>query len=146
MKLLFDENISYRIVKQVADTFPESLHVSRIQVTLPVNDRKIWEYAQKYNYIIVTFEEDFEDLSNLYGFPPKVILLRLGNSSPKTVVETLLKKKSAFSDNFCGTYIQPHPKSLSCQERDYVLPPSPGRRRDGDEVSHKNCQSSQNQK
>jgi hypothetical protein len=55
---------------------------------------------------------------------------------------SVLAVKLTFSDNFCGTYIQPHPKSLSCQERDYVLPPSPDRRRDGDEVSHKNCQSS----
>ena len=47
MRLLFDENISYRIVKQVVGTFSESLHVSRIGVSFPISDRIIWEYAKK---------------------------------------------------------------------------------------------------
>lgn len=74
MKLLFDENISYRILKYLIDIFPESLHISRIGVSFPVSDRIIWEYAKKNDFVIVTFDENFEAFANLYGFPPKVII------------------------------------------------------------------------
>lgn len=92
MKLLFDENISYRIVKQLIEIFPESLHVSRIGVSFPISDRIIWEYAKKNQLVIVTFDEDFESLANLYGFPPKVIILKLGNSSTKVIASVLTSK------------------------------------------------------
>lgn len=94
MRLLFDENISYRIVKQLINIFPESLHVSRIGVSLPISDRIIWEYAKKNDFVIVSFDEDFESLANLYGFPPKVVILRLGNSSTKTIASVLTSKAS----------------------------------------------------
>jgi predicted nuclease of predicted toxin-antitoxin system len=94
MRLLFDENISYRIVKQLIDIFPESLHVSRIGVSLPISDRIIWEDAKKNDFVIVSFDEDFESFANLYGFPPKVVILRLGNSSTKIIASVLTSKAS----------------------------------------------------
>lgn len=99
MRLLFDENISYRIVKQLIDIFPESLHVSRIGVSLPISDRIIWEYAKKNDFVIVSFDEDFESLANLYGFPPKVVILRLGNSSTK-IIASVLTSKASDIENF----------------------------------------------
>lgn len=105
MKLLFDDNISYRIVKQLIDSFPDSLHVSRTGLATPAPDRLIWEYARQNNFLIVTFDEDFEDLSSLYGFPPKVIILRFGNASTHQIASTLQANKPdimAFfnSDNY----------------------------------------------
>lgn len=94
MRLLFDENISYRIIKQVVGTFSESLHVSRIGVSFPISDRIIWEYAKKNDCVIVTFDEDFESLANLYGFPPKVIILRFGNATTKHIASILISKSA----------------------------------------------------
>jgi len=91
MKLLFDENISYRVVKKL-EPITECLHVSRSGLKMPAKDTQIWDFAKKNNYIIVTFDEDFEDLSNLYGFPPKVILVRMGNSSTQELVEKFTLK------------------------------------------------------
>ncbi|GGD78224.1 hypothetical protein GCM10011514_47790 [Emticicia aquatilis] len=91
MKLLFDENISYRVAKKL-EPVTECLHVSRSGLKMPAKDAQIWNFAKKNNYIIVTFDEDFEDMSNLYGFPPKVILLRFGNSSTQELVEKLTFK------------------------------------------------------
>lgn len=99
MRLLFDENISYRIVKQLINIFPESLHVSRIGVSLPISDLIIWEYAKKNDFVIVSFDEDFESLANLYGFPPKVVILRLGNSSTK-IIASVLTSKASDIENF----------------------------------------------
>ena len=91
MKLLLDENISYRVVKRFEHII-ECLHISRSGLNMPAKDTQIWGFARKNNYLIVTFDEDFEDLSNLYGFPPKVILLRFGNSSTQELVEKLTFK------------------------------------------------------
>ena len=92
MKLLFDENISYRIVKKVSLAAPDSLHVSRTGLIAPAKDTDIWNYAKANEFVLVSFDEDFQDLSSLYGFPPKVILLRLGNSSTQMISEVLVKK------------------------------------------------------
>lgn len=92
MKVLFDENISYRIVKKLTHLFPDCLHISRAGLNMPAPDMAIWKYAKQNDYMIITFDEDFEDLANLYGFPPKIIILRLGNSSTNLVASTLLAK------------------------------------------------------
>lgn len=81
MKFLFDENISYRIVKKLKSSLSDCIHVSQTPLKYASADRSIWEYAKAQNYIIVTFDEDFKDLANLLSFPPKVILLRRKNCS-----------------------------------------------------------------
>jgi hypothetical protein len=47
MKLLFDENLSFRLVEAVAHLFPGSLHITRPNLTRGTSDRTIWEYAQQ---------------------------------------------------------------------------------------------------
>lgn len=94
MKLLLDENISYRIVKKIGNHVEDCLHINRSGLKMPATDIEIWEYAKQNDYMIITFDEDFEDISSLYGFPPKVILLRLGNSSTQILADTLLLKIS----------------------------------------------------
>ena len=73
MKLLFDENISYRIVKKLKSLFPESKQVSDLNLE-GLTDRRIWNYAKEEHYTIVTFDADFYDLVTLYGHPPKVMV------------------------------------------------------------------------
>ena len=58
MKLLFDENISYRIIKLLLRYFPDSIHVSTLKDTR-LNDLEIWQYAKDQQYCIVTYDEDF---------------------------------------------------------------------------------------
>lgn len=70
----------------------ESMHVSQSSLKRPIVDRDIWNFARLSNLIIVTFDEDFKDLANVYGFPPKVILLRTGNSSTKFISELIINK------------------------------------------------------
>ncbi|MDX2033848.1 MAG: DUF5615 family PIN-like protein [Blastocatellia bacterium] len=45
------------------------------------DDRVIWQYARDNQFIIVTQDADFDMLAQMYGFPPKVIWLRCGNTS-----------------------------------------------------------------
>jgi predicted nuclease of predicted toxin-antitoxin system len=89
MKLLFDQNISYRIVNKVSVEFPESKHVSHLGLN-DAEDIDIWNFARKENYVIVTFDSDYFDISLINGCPPKVIWLRTGNSNTQEIANSLL--------------------------------------------------------
>jgi predicted nuclease of predicted toxin-antitoxin system len=52
-------------------------------------DKQIWNYAKENDYNIVTFDADFYDLVTLYGHPPKIIWLRLGNTSSRNLATIL---------------------------------------------------------
>ncbi|WP_019989487.1 DUF5615 family PIN-like protein [Rudanella lutea] len=86
MKLLLDANLSYRLVKKLSDTFPDCLHVTRTGLPVPADDSMIWQWAKRNDYLIVTNDDDFYNLANLFGFPPNVVLLRMGNQSSSGVV------------------------------------------------------------
>ena len=42
-------------------------------------DSQIYEYAARNDFTIVSKDSDFRQLSFLYGAPPKVVWLRVGN-------------------------------------------------------------------
>lgn len=94
MKLLFDHNLSPRLVSRLADLFPESVHVYTLAMD-QADDRELWAYAQNNRFTIVTRDSDYNELLVLKGFPPKVIWIRRGNCST-TEIETILR--SHFSD------------------------------------------------
>src|SRR5437867_860519 len=78
MKLLFDQNLSPKLVSRLADLFPNSSHVQTAGLDCASDDR-IWEYAQLNGFAIVTKDADYNILSVLRGSPPKVIWLLRGN-------------------------------------------------------------------
>lgn len=80
MKLLFDQNLSRRLVGLLADVYPDTIHASTLGFSTTA-DNRIWDYARANDYIVVTKDRDFDELGAVYGFPPKVIWLRLGNCS-----------------------------------------------------------------
>jgi predicted nuclease of predicted toxin-antitoxin system len=78
VKLLFDENLSFRLVRLLADVYPGSAHVRGLGL-LGAEDAAIWAYAAEHGFTLVSKDADFYDRSALYGSPPKVIWLRIGN-------------------------------------------------------------------
>lgn len=88
MKLLLDENLSDRIIVQIADLYSESAHVKTLQLT-NTDDAVIWEYAKANNFVIVSKDSDFHQRSLLYGHPPKFIYLRIGNSPTSKIIQVL---------------------------------------------------------
>lgn len=54
-------------------------------------DPIVWDYAKDNDLIIVSKDADMHDLSLVFGNPPKVIWLRLGNCSTSQV-EDLLRR------------------------------------------------------
>ena len=101
MKLLLDQNLSRKLIKQIEDAYPESCHLTSV---LPESstDREIWLFAEENDFIIVTKDDDFEQRSVLLGHPPKVIWIRLGNCRTADVASLLLNSKNtihAFGDD-----------------------------------------------
>jgi predicted nuclease of predicted toxin-antitoxin system len=89
MKLLFDQNLSPRLVTKLADLFPGSLHVDPIGLGR-VSDREVWAFAEQGGFIIVTKDVDFSELGLLLGYPPKVIWIRRKNC-PTRDIEAILR-------------------------------------------------------
>lgn len=79
LKLLFDENISYKLSQRLIDIFPDSKHIKDFQLEKQ-EDIKIWKFAKHEGFVVVTQDSDFNDISMLQGFPPYVIWLRTGNA------------------------------------------------------------------
>jgi predicted nuclease of predicted toxin-antitoxin system len=90
MKLLFDQNISFRILKLLPENLKYCSHVIK-EGLLNAQDIQIWEFARKHGYTIVTQDSDFNDLNSLHGFPPKVIWIRTGNIPTNLAIALLLE-------------------------------------------------------
>jgi predicted nuclease of predicted toxin-antitoxin system len=88
--LLFDQNISPRLVDRLADVYPGSAHVSALGMGNAM-DLEIWQYAHDHDYMIVTKDADFSELGVVKGFPPKIIWIRRGNCSTQDI-ETILRE------------------------------------------------------
>ena len=95
MKLLFDENFSCRFLKLLKVHF--SNVVSVFYLAGISNDLDIWSYAKENGLVIVTFDEDFYDWQILKGYPPKIIWLRMGNTSTKKLANKLITEKGNIS-------------------------------------------------
>lgn len=91
MRLLFDQNISYRIIGKIEKYFPEAKQVRELGLE-NYSDIQIWEYAKKNSFSIVTFDSDFFEFANLYGHPPKVIWLRTGNRKTNDLAKMIVHK------------------------------------------------------
>lgn len=88
MKLLFDENLSEKIISQISDLFPGSAHVKDFEL-IRSEDREIWEYAKANNFVLVSKDTDFYQRGILLGPPPKFIYLRVGNSATVEIIRVL---------------------------------------------------------
>lgn len=92
MKLLFDENLSFKLCERLAGMYPGSSQV-RLLGLAEADDRTVWNYARDEGFILVSLDADFADRAALLGPPPKVIWLRRGNQ-PTEVIEKLLRDHS----------------------------------------------------
>jgi predicted nuclease of predicted toxin-antitoxin system len=69
VKLLFDENLSYKLVGILAHDFPDCAHVRDIGLRA-AEDRQIWDHARAQGLVIVSKDTDFRERSYVEGFPP----------------------------------------------------------------------------
>ena len=91
MRLLFDQNLSRRLVSRLSETFPGSAHVSELDFSR-ADDAEVWTAAKVADYTIVSKDSDFNALVLLRGYPPHVIWIRRGNCTTDEI-EVLLRQK-----------------------------------------------------
>jgi predicted nuclease of predicted toxin-antitoxin system len=111
MKLLLDQNISFRITNRIQDIFPGSKQVRDLGLENS-KDSLLWTFAKKNGYCIVSFDVDFYDLGLIKGSSPKVVWLRLGNTSTQNI-EKVLRKNFELIKSFLT---DPNYKEIGCLE------------------------------
>ena len=92
--LLFDENLSPKLIARVSKTFPGCLHVLQSRLDNSP-DIEIWRYAQEHKLTIVTKDKDFLHFAKQHGFPPKLVHIQTGNVRLTIIEEILLNQASA---------------------------------------------------
>jgi predicted nuclease of predicted toxin-antitoxin system len=102
VKLLLDENLSDRIIAQILDLYLGSTHV-KSEGLIHCDDADIWVFAQKQDYVIVSKDADFHQRSLVFGHPPKLVFLRIGNCSTSEIT-AVLRSNYAF---ICAFDIDP---------------------------------------
>ena len=107
MKLLFDHNLSHRLVRALQREYPDSQHVREVGLS-EASDEAVWRYAVQQGFTIVTKDADFHQRSFLFGAPPKVVWVRCGNSSTSAIEHLLRNRHShllGFSIDSEGTFL-----------------------------------------
>lgn len=77
MKLLIDNQLPEALAVFLVEKGIEARHVRRLGLGA-VEDERIWQYAKAEGYVIVSMDEDFQNLSARFGAPPQVVWVRLG--------------------------------------------------------------------
>ena len=103
MKLLFDENLSPKLVKLLSDLFPNSVHVRDVGLNR-AEDAVVWRFAQDNSLTICSKDSDMHQRSFVLGFPPKVVWVRLGNCSTSDVENLLRRHFSAIEAFIADDY------------------------------------------
>jgi predicted nuclease of predicted toxin-antitoxin system len=99
VKLLFDQNLSHKLARRLAALFPDSTHVREVGLK-EANDQVVWDHAKQQSFMIVSKDADFHQRSFVFGFPPKVIWVQLGNCTTADV-EQVIRKNFAAIKEFC---------------------------------------------
>jgi predicted nuclease of predicted toxin-antitoxin system len=91
VKLLFDENLSRKLVIALRDEYPDSAHVLDLGLG-NTPDSKIWNRAKEQGFVIVSKDDDFRQRSFVAGAPPKVVWLQVGNAGTRAIAELLRRE------------------------------------------------------
>lgn len=92
MTFLLDENLSWRLVKRLADIYPGCAHVNEMSLERGA-DETIWKRAAASALAIVSKDDDFRQRAMVFGAPPKTIWLRLGNASTARIEHVLRSRE-----------------------------------------------------
>ncbi len=98
MKLLLDENLSRRLVPFLLHDYPDSSQVVLLGME-SATDKEVWQKAKEDGYVIVTRDADFQELSLVWGQPPKVIRLKTLNQSRAATLKVLLDNREVIIES-----------------------------------------------
>ena len=94
MKLLLDENLSPRLPALLAELYPGSSQLELLGLR-GASDTEVWRFAQHEDYVLVSKDNDFRQMSFQYGAPPKVVWLSVGNAGTGVILRLLTEARAA---------------------------------------------------
>ena len=89
MRLLLDQNLSWRLVRLLESNFPDVVHVSTVGLS-QATDLQIWAYASTHEYIIIPKDSDFQNFAQITEAFPKFIWLQMPRVSTTVIAKNLL--------------------------------------------------------
>ena len=92
LKLLLDQNLSFRLLDKLEAAYPSSTQVKFVGLD-QADDLTVWQFAKDNGFTIVTKDSDFHEFSLIYGSPPKVIWMKCGNELRRYVLDLLLNNR-----------------------------------------------------
>lgn len=98
MKLLLDENLSRRLVPFLQHDYPGTSQVVLLGLE-SATDRVVWQRAKDDGYVIVTRDADFQELSLVWGQPPKVVRLRTLNQTRAATLKVLIDNQALIAES-----------------------------------------------
>ena len=98
MKLLLDENLSRRLIPFLQHDYPGSNQVVLLGMQ-SATDQEVWQKAKDDDYVIVTRDADFQELSLVWGQPPKVIRLKTLNQTRATTLKLLIECRDVIAES-----------------------------------------------
>ena len=99
MRLLLDQNLSWRLVRLLASRFTDVVHVSTVGLS-QATDLQIWAYAANHTCVIVSKDSDFQNFVQITDTFPKFIWLQMPRASTSVIAKTLLDQYEHILD-FC---------------------------------------------
>lgn len=91
MKLLLDQNLSFRFLDRLSEEFPGSTQVRLVGLER-ATDSHVWDYAKQHGFTIITKDMDFYEMALLRGVPPKIVWLRCGNVTNRYLLALLQRE------------------------------------------------------
>jgi predicted nuclease of predicted toxin-antitoxin system len=90
---LIDENLSSRLARLLEPTFENCIHVKDVGL-LNSSDALVWTHAQRVGLALLSKDDDFREIVERRGPPPKLVWLRMGNVSTAALAAELLLRAS----------------------------------------------------
>lgn len=91
MRLLLDENVSWRLAAYLRPHCAAVLHVRDVGLD-ESPDTSIWRYAKQHGYDVLTKDEDFVRLVLAEGFPPRVVAVQNAQVPVRQLADFLLAR------------------------------------------------------
>lgn len=92
MRVLIDQNISFRSVPRIAHLFEELVHVKSLG-WIDWSDYSIFMTERSQGFTaVITLDEDFNILLPEHGEPPKVIWLKTRNCSTEVLADVIISR------------------------------------------------------
>jgi predicted nuclease of predicted toxin-antitoxin system len=97
VKVLVDNNLPVTLGERLRPRFPGSIHLRELHYQR-APDEFIWKYAAEHGFTLLTKDYDFCRYSDLYGHPPKVVWVGIGNQRRNKTVEIVLRQQKLIHD------------------------------------------------